>query len=67
VCASAPAARKWPDAFPQHGAGRKHTRPIRLRYCDRLGIRWTQSNHRNISVSHRLGVVAMDEFIGPKR
>ena len=36
-------------------------------YCDRLGIRWTQSNHRNISVSHRHSVAAMDEFIGPKR
>ena len=126
VCAG---SRKWPDAFPQHGAGRKHTRPVRLRawqreitdefpreflrglihsdgcrtvnrfktklpsgrvaeyaypryffsnlaadirglfceYCDRLGIRWTQSNHRNISVSHRHSVAALDEFIGPKR
>ena len=36
-------------------------------YCDKLGIRWTQSNHRNISVSHRHGVAALDEFIGPKR
>ena len=24
--------------------------------CDRLGIRWTQSNPRNISVTHRAGV-----------
>ena len=107
--------RRWPDAFPQHGRGRKHERPIVLadwqqeivdrfpeqflrglihsdgcrtmnrfktklpsgrvgeyeyaRYffsnlsadiralfcgsCDQLGIRWTQSNPRNISVSHR--------------
>ena len=22
-------------------------------YCERLGVRWTQSNPRNISVSHR--------------
>jgi hypothetical protein len=36
-------------------------------YCNRLGIRWTQSNHRNISVSHRRSVAALDEFIGPKR
>ena len=36
-------------------------------YCDRLGILWTQSNHRNISVSHRDSVAALDEFIGPKR
>ena len=117
------------EAFPQHGPGRKHERPIVLEpwqreivdafpreflrglihsdgcrtvnrfktklpsgrvaeyaypryffsnlsadirglfceYCDRLGIRWTQSNHRNISVSHRHSVAALDEFIGPKR
>jgi hypothetical protein len=36
-------------------------------YCERLGIRWTQSNHRNISVSHRRSVAALDEFVGPKR
>jgi hypothetical protein len=121
-------SRLWPEAFPQHGPGRKHERPIVLEpwqreivdafpreflrglihsdgcrtvnrfktklprgrvaeyaypryffsnlsadirglfceYCDRLGIRWTQSNHRNISVSHRHSVAALDEFIGPK-
>ena len=36
-------------------------------YCNKLGVRWTQSNHRNISVSHRRSVAALDEFIGPKR
>ena len=36
-------------------------------YCDKLGIRWTQSNHRNISVSHRRCVAVLDEFIGAKR
>ena len=123
------ASTRWPEAFPQHGPGRKHERPIVLEpwqreivdafpqeflrglihsdgcrtinrfktklpsgrvaeyaypryffsnlsadirglfceYCDRLGIRWTQSNHRNISVSHRHSVAALDEFIGPKR
>jgi hypothetical protein len=35
-------------------------------YCERLGIRWTQSNHRNISVSHRHSVARLDAFIGPK-
>jgi hypothetical protein len=34
--------------------------------CERLGIRWTQSNRRNISVSHRRSVAALDGFIGPK-
>jgi hypothetical protein len=35
-------------------------------HCDLLGIRWTQSNPRNISISHRSSVEAMDAFIGPK-
>ena len=35
--------------------------------CDRLGLRWTQSNHRNISVSHRASVALLDEHVGPKR
>jgi hypothetical protein len=122
-------SRRWPEAFPQHGPGRKHERPIVLvpwqreivdaypreflrglihsdgcrtvnrfhtrlpsgrvaeyaypryffsnlssdirglfcEYCERLGIRWTQSNHRNISVSHRRSVALLDEFVGPKR
>jgi hypothetical protein len=117
-----------PFAFPQHGAGRKHLRPIQLEpwqrqlttkfphallrglihsdgcrtinrfktklpsgrvaayeypryffsnlsddirrifceHCELLGIRWTQSNPRNISISHRKSVALMDEFIGPK-
>jgi hypothetical protein len=118
----------WPEVFPQHGPGRKHTRPIVLRdwqhgwvrrapgqflrglihsdgcrtvnrfktklpsgrvaeyaypryffsnesaeirglfcqYCELLGIRWTQSNRRNISVSHRASVAKLDSFVGPK-
>jgi hypothetical protein len=35
-------------------------------YCEKLGIRWTQSNLRNISVSHRDSVAKLDSFIGPK-
>src|SRR5206468_118950 len=31
-------------------------RALFCEYCDRLGIRWTQSNARNISVSHRTSV-----------
>jgi hypothetical protein len=118
----------WPELFPQHGPGRKHSRPIRLaawqeglvtaytgefvmglldsdgcrcvnrfttrlpsgrvaeyayvRYffsnlsadirrlfcdaCDQLGIRWTQSNHRNISISNRRSVQVLDQIVGPK-
>ena len=108
-------SKRWPEAFPQHGPGRKHDRKIELvpwhreivnrfpqeflrgllhsdgcrtvnrfktklpsgrvaeyayprwffsnrsddirglfcEYCEGLGIRWTQSNPRNISISRR--------------
>lgn len=35
-------------------------------HCELLGIRWTQSNPRNISISHRDSVALLDAFIGPK-
>jgi hypothetical protein len=41
-------------------------REIFCDHCDLLGIRWTQSNPRNISISYRRSVVLLDEFIGPK-
>jgi len=120
--------QRWPLLLPQHGPGRKHTRPIVLtdwqweiirhhreqfihglihsdgcrtinrfktnlpggrvaeyeyvRYffsnmsadirqlfcdvCAELGIRTTQSNHRNISVSHRDSVAILERFVGAK-
>jgi hypothetical protein len=126
VIASSPI---WSHAFPQHGPGRKHNRPIVLEdwqreithrhpemllrglihsdgcrcmnrfrtklpsgrvaeyeypryffsnlsadiraifceHCDLLGIRWTRSNARNISVSHRDSVAKLDQFVGQKR
>jgi hypothetical protein len=119
----------WLHAFPQHGKGRKHERPIVLeqwqqeiaaqhagdfirglihsdgcrtvnrfktklpsgrvaeyaypRYffsnlsedirglfcatCDMLGVRWTLSNPRNVSVSHRDSVALLDELGCAKR
>ena len=115
-------------AFPQHGPGRKHLRPILLtdwqlelthehpaelirglihsdgcrvvnrfktklpsglvaaysyvryffsnlsedirnifrEHCELLGIRVTQSNHRNLTVSHRDSVAILEEIVGPK-
>jgi len=35
-------------------------------YCERLGVRCTLSNHRNVSVSYRHSVAILDGFIGPK-
>lgn len=39
---------------------------IFCRTCDRLGIRWSRPNWRNISISHRTSVAFLDEFVGPK-
>jgi hypothetical protein len=121
-------SKRWPEAFPQHGPGRKHDRRIELAawqrevvdrfpreflrgllhsdgcrtvnrfttllpsgrvaeyayprwffsnrsadirglfcdYCERLGIRWTQSNPRNISIAHRESVALLDSFVPMK-
>jgi hypothetical protein len=45
----------------------KDIRRIFCDHCDLLGIRWTQPNARNISVSHRRSVALLDDFVGPKR
>ena len=42
-------------------------RDIFCEHCDMLGIRWTQSSARNISVANRAGVATLDQFVGPKR
>lgn len=41
-------------------------RRIFCRHCELLGIRWTQSSFKNISISHRKSVALLDEFVGPK-
>jgi hypothetical protein len=41
-------------------------RGIFCAHCELLGIRWTQSNSRNISVSDRASVEKLDGFVGPK-
>lgn len=35
-------------------------------HCELLGIRVTQSNHRNLTVSHRKSVAILEEIVGPK-
>jgi hypothetical protein len=34
--------------------------------CEQVGVRWTLSNHRNVSVSHRRSVALLDEHVGAK-
>lgn len=41
-------------------------RRIFAEHCELLGIRVTQSNHRNLSVSHRASVALLEEIVGPK-
>ena len=41
-------------------------RGLFTRTCDELGLRWTLSNPRNVSVAHRDSVARLDEWIGPK-
>jgi hypothetical protein len=33
---------------------------------EQRGLRWTQSNHRNVSISHRRSVALLEEHVGPK-
>jgi hypothetical protein len=56
-------------AYPRYFFSNKSVdiRELFCQYCERLGIRWTQSNPRNISVSHRRSVALLDTFVGPKR
>jgi len=41
-------------------------RAIFCEACDRIGVRWSRSSWRNISVSHRASVARLDRFVGPK-
>jgi hypothetical protein len=34
--------------------------------CDRLSVRWTQMNARNVAISRKEDVAFLDRFIGPK-
>jgi hypothetical protein len=41
-------------------------RRIFCEHCDLVGIRWTQSSFKNISIAHRDSVALLDSFVGPK-
>jgi hypothetical protein len=42
-------------------------RQIFTEHCALLGIRLTQSNRRNLSISHRRSVEILEQLVGPKR
>jgi hypothetical protein len=41
-------------------------RRIFIEHCELLKIRVTQSNHRNLTVSHRDSVAILERLVGPK-
>jgi hypothetical protein len=41
-------------------------RRIFKKHCELLNIRVTQSNDRNLTVSHRNSVAVLEEIVGPK-
>lgn len=50
--------------FTNHSAD---IRGIFVEHCELLGVRVTQSNHRNLSVAHRSSVAILEQVVGPKR
>jgi hypothetical protein len=64
-----PSGRVADYAYPRYFFSNQSgdIRGLFCEYCEKLGIRWTQSNPRNISVSHRESVALLDGFVGPKR
>jgi hypothetical protein len=63
-----PSGRVAEDEYPRWFFSNRSAdiRELFCEYCDRLGIRWTQSNPRNISVSHRSSVALLDAFVPAK-
>jgi hypothetical protein len=41
-------------------------RGIFIEHCELLGVKVTQSNYRNLSVSHRKSVATLEGLVGPK-
>jgi len=64
-----PSGRVARYAYPRYFFSNKSPDILELftTTCDALGLRWTRSNLRNVSVAHRALVARMDQWIGPKR
>jgi hypothetical protein len=64
-----PSGRRAAYAYPRYFFSNQSSdiRWLFCECCDRIGVRWSQSNARNISVAHRSSVALLDEFIGTKR
>jgi hypothetical protein len=63
-----PSGRTKEYAYPRYFFSNESA-DIRTIFCahvELLGVRWSQSNRRNISISDRKSVAILDEVVGPK-
>ena len=64
-----PSGRIGEYAYPRYFFSNESAdiRVIFCEHCELLGVRWSRSNRRNISISDRQSVAILDEVVGPKR
>jgi hypothetical protein len=63
-----PSGRTKEYAYPRYFFSNESA-DIRAIFCahvELLGVRWSQSNRRNISISDKKSVATLDEVVGPK-
>jgi hypothetical protein len=63
-----PSGRTKEYAYPRYFFSNESAdiRAIFCEHCELLGVRWTLSNRRNISISNKKSVAILDEVVGPK-
>jgi hypothetical protein len=64
-----PSGRVKEYAYPRYFFSNESAdiRAIFCEHCELLGVRWSLSNRRNLSVSDKKSVAILDEVVGPKR
>jgi hypothetical protein len=64
-----PSGRVQQYAYPRWFFSNRSEDILRLfcAHCDRVGVRWTRSSARNVSVSRRASVALLEEHVGAKR
>jgi hypothetical protein len=63
-----PSGRTKEYAYPRYFFTNESAdiRAIFCEHCDLLGVRWSRSNRKNISISNKNSVAILDEVVGPK-
>jgi hypothetical protein len=63
-----PSGRTKQYAYPRYFFSNESAdiRAIFCEHCDLLGVRWSRSNRRNISILNKKSVAILDEVVGPK-